>query len=92
VSDVHDVRSGRVTAISLPTGEWFVVIEPASRSQLTERERQRLVHEVNRAAVVACSIRPDRVLLLPPGQLPMTSSGKAQRSEVARRFLNGSLL
>ena len=43
------------------------------------------------AALVACGLRVDEVLILEPGTLPRTSSGKLRRGETLRRYLAGSL-
>lgn len=83
------VRSGRVTAIGTPEGEWVVAAESAESGTTPAAEEVRKA--IRRAAVEVAALAPDHVVLVPPGQLPMTSSGKVQRHEVLRRWLDGSL-
>jgi fatty-acyl-CoA synthase len=89
VSAVPGIRPGRVAAVNLESGEWVIAAErQAAKSVRTD---QADVREVRRAAVTAVNAAPDNVALLPPGSLPMTSSGKLQRSEVRRRWHAGTL-
>lgn len=83
------VRSGRVTAIGTPEGEWVVAAESGESGATPAAEEVR--RAIRRAAVEVAALAPDHVVLVPPGQLPMTSSGKVQRHEVLRRWLDGSL-
>lgn len=91
VSNVPGVRDGRVTAIGTPTGEWIIAAELDGAGLSSTTEIARLRQEVRRAAVSVSTASPDEVILLRPGTLPMTSSGKLQRHEVRRRWLNGAL-
>lgn len=85
VSAVDGVRSGRVTAVGLPTGEWVIVAE----TEIVEAEAKQLRKAIRRMAVKVTSTAPDMIHLIPGGTLPMTSSGKPQRSEVRRCQLEG---
>jgi acyl-CoA synthetase (AMP-forming)/AMP-acid ligase II len=89
VGAVPDVRSGRVTALGLPSGEWIVVAEATSSARADGRAR--LVEEIRRAARRAAEASPDDIVVLAPGTLPMTSSGKLQRHEVQARWLRHEL-
>ncbi|HEV7722800.1 MAG TPA: hypothetical protein VGO60_16020, partial [Iamia sp.] len=51
----------------------------------------RLRADVRRAVVTATSVAPDDVVVLAPGELPMTSSGKLQRHLVRARWIAGDL-
>ncbi len=44
------------------------------------------------AVLAATQLKPDEILLLEPGTLPRTSSGKLRRQETLRRHLAGELL
>lgn len=88
VGGLDDVRPGRVTAFSVPTGEWIVAVEA---SAAVAADPGRLEQGIRRASVGAASASPDHVVVLPPGQLPMTSSGKVQRHELRRRWLTGQI-
>lgn len=50
-----------------------------------------LADACGRAALAATGVAPDLVLLLDPGTLPRTSSGKLRRGETLRRFRAGTL-
>jgi acyl-CoA synthetase (AMP-forming)/AMP-acid ligase II len=90
VGDVDGVRSGRVTVVGLPGGDWVVVAE-AARGPGNARGPDQLRWQIRRAAVAAAGARPDDVVVLAPGSMPMTSSGKLQRGVVRARLLRGEL-
>jgi fatty-acyl-CoA synthase len=92
VGEVAGVRAGRVTAVGLPTGGWVVVAEPFGRSPLRSVEIAPLQREIRRVAVDTAAARPDEVVVVAPGSLPLTSSGKLQRNQVRARFLRGELV
>ena len=89
---VEGIRKGNVVAFSAPdatTGEAIVVVaetrEPANR------------HEALRTAVSAAvqdfiGTPADRVVLVPPGTIPKTSSGKLRRRETRQQYLDDELL
>jgi fatty-acyl-CoA synthase len=54
--------------------------------------REDLAEECRRAVLSATGLDPDLVVLLEPGTLPRTSSGKIRRQETLKRFRDGSLL
>ena len=63
-----------------------------------ERDRRRdpdrdfeLVRAVTGQVVASLGLKPSRVIVLEPGTLPRTSSGKIRRGETSRRFLEGTL-
>jgi acyl-CoA synthetase (AMP-forming)/AMP-acid ligase II len=94
VDALPGVRRGCVAAVShrpeeAPTERLLLFVErhrdaaPAADAALAERCR---------AAVLAASgLDVDRVVVLEPGTLPRTSSGKIRRHETLRRHLAGSL-
>jgi hypothetical protein len=56
-----------------------------------EDERAALPQACRDAVLAATGLDPDRVLVLEPGTLPRTSSGKLRRHETLRRHLAGEL-
>jgi acyl-CoA synthetase (AMP-forming)/AMP-acid ligase II len=91
---IEGVRPGCVTAFSVPnpaqgTEEVVVVAETRLRSS---RSRGRLGQEIRKKVHqdVGCGL--DRVLLVPPGTVSKTSSGKLQRSLSRQRYLSGKLI
>jgi acyl-CoA synthetase (AMP-forming)/AMP-acid ligase II len=90
-ADVEGVRAGCVAAVGLPserqqTERVYVVAEtklgPEAHGGLAERLRERL-----RAQGIAV----DHVLLVAPGSLPKTTSGKLQRRALAEAIASGRL-
>jgi fatty-acyl-CoA synthase len=91
VGDVHGVRLGRVVTVCLPTGEWTIVAEPEANEPLAAGGSLALEREVRRAAVSVGSAKPDAVVFVKRGSLPLTSSGKLQRSQIRIALSQGSL-
>lgn len=88
------IRRGRVIAFGLPnrhtgTEDLVLVAEVRDRRQVDDPTlAQRLTALVSERA----GVRPDRVELVAPGQLPKTTSGKLQRSRVRAAFTSGEPL
>jgi len=94
VDHVAGVRTGCAAAASfLPEGadhEALLVFVEHARDA-TEDERDAMPGLAAEAILRRTSLRPDAVLVLPPGTLPRTSSGKIRRGEALRRHLAGEL-
>jgi len=91
---VAGVRSGCVVATSwLPEGgereELFLFVEHARDA--SDDARERLPEACRKAVAAATGLDPDHVLVLTPGTLPRTSSGKLRRREALERHLGGRL-
>jgi fatty-acyl-CoA synthase len=88
-SEVAGVRTGNVVAFgsSSARGESLIVIAE-SRNQ---SEPDALKRNVRNHLSESFGITPDEVLIVPPGTLPKTSSGKLKRSETKRLFETGKL-
>lgn len=94
VEGTAGLRAGCVVAASrLPeeaaTEELLLFVEAvrgASSDALAD-----LPEACRRAVLTAMGIAVDRVVVLPPGSLPRTSSGKLRRGESLRLFLAGEL-
>lgn len=88
---VDGVRAGAVVAFSVPgkAGDTEAVIivaeakRDADRSAVADAIRTKLFDELG--------LTMSAVEIVEPGTLPKTTSGKLQRSEVRRRFLDGTL-
>jgi acyl-CoA synthetase (AMP-forming)/AMP-acid ligase II len=90
---VEGVRPGCVLAFSIPnsdrgTEEIIVVAETSVRSS---RTRQLLAQEIRKRVHQSMGCGLDQVLLMPPGTVAKTSSGKLQRSLCRQRYLSGEL-
>jgi fatty-acyl-CoA synthase len=91
VSRLDGIREGRVAVVGLPTGEWAVVAEPSHVVPCGSPRAAEIARSVRRAAVHSGATKPDRVVLVPRGQLPLTASGKTQRKLVRRKLVDGGL-
>jgi acyl-CoA synthetase (AMP-forming)/AMP-acid ligase II len=88
---VPGIRTGCAVAIAPLRGDGreavVVLAERSGRAaddgQVAARAREAVLH--------ATGIAPDELVLLAPGTLPRTSSGKMRRAEAARRFAGGTL-
>ena len=90
---VEGVRPGCVSAFGVPnlakgTEEIIVVAETRIRSP--ERCRK-MVQEIKKNVFQDTGCSPDRVVLVPPGNIAKTSSGKIQRYRCRDRYLTGDL-
>ncbi|HEY0638437.1 MAG TPA: AMP-binding protein, partial [Pseudonocardiaceae bacterium] len=85
-TEVPGVRPGGAVAFGLP-GERLVVAVECGGDRAAE-VRAAVVD----AVVAEVGLTPAAVLVLPPGHLPRTSSGKLRRAEVRHRHLLGTLV
>jgi fatty-acyl-CoA synthase len=89
VNGLASVRTGNVVAFSHldSSGAERLVVVCETRTPdvaATQLEVAQSVHD-------ALGLKVDEVLALPPGVLPKTSSGKAQRAKTRAMFVDGSL-
>ncbi len=94
VNELAAVRTGCVAAVShLPEGgereEVLLFVERSRRA--TSSQAARLPRACRERVLGRTGIALDRVLVLEPGTLPRTSSGKIRRQEALRRHLEGEL-
>ena len=82
---VAGVRTGAVVATSIVTdgGEELVILAES------KSPKPDAVKSISAVLSERTGFVPHRVVLLEPGALPRTSSGKLRREEAARRFLRG---
>ena len=82
---VAGVRTGAVVATSIMTdgGEELVILAES------KSPKPDAVKSISAVLSERTGFVPHRVVLLDPGALPRTSSGKLRREEAARRFLRG---
>jgi fatty-acyl-CoA synthase len=93
VGGVEGVRRGSVVAFGafhpeLGT-EGLVVV--AETRLVGDDARARLMDAVAERVAATVEVPPDRVVLVPPGTVPKTSSGKVRRAAARDQFLEGSL-
>jgi len=91
--EVEVVRKGRVAAFAVNEAgeEGIGIAAEISRSVQKILPPEALINAIRQAVADACQQAPSVVVLLNPGALPKTSSGKLQRSACRARLADGSL-
>jgi len=91
--EVEVVRKGRVAAFAVNDQglEGIGIAAEISRSVQKILPPDALIKAIRQAVAEACQQAPSVVVLLNPGALPKTSSGKVQRAACALRHADGSL-
>lgn len=89
VADIDGVRKGNVVAFSKPgtQSEDLIVVAETRLGSTGEN----LVQTIKNAVREELFLNVEDVVLLPPGGLPKTSSGKLQRSKTRQRYLSKTL-
>ncbi|WP_082363371.1 AMP-binding protein [Chondromyces crocatus] len=91
--DVEGLREGCAVALGFtpPEGAEEALLVLTERARDERGDDAALEARARTAIAEATGVRPHTVVLLPPGALPRTSSGKLRRREALRRFLAGEL-
>jgi acyl-CoA synthetase (AMP-forming)/AMP-acid ligase II len=91
-SHPHVQREGAV-AFSIEVGgeEQLVVVQEVERGHLHKLEQADVLNAIAEAITRQHELQPYAVVLIKPGSLPRTSSGKVQRSLCRSQFLEGAL-
>jgi acyl-CoA synthetase (AMP-forming)/AMP-acid ligase II len=86
---VVGLRPGCAVALPLPTaeGEALLLLAEARRGA----DEAALAEHIAARVAASTGVRPHQVLVLAPGTLPRTSSGKRRRAEALRRYLADEL-
>lgn len=92
VLDLGAPLQGRCVAISVegPRAEGLAIIAEVARDA-SEASFHMLVRNIRRAVIDEHEIDPRLVLLVRPGSIPMTTSGKVQRSACRTDLIHGRL-
>lgn len=85
---VEGVRRGNVIAFGVPDQERMVVV---AETRAVDGEGMTVAKETMLALTRRLSHAPQEVVLVPPGTLPKTSSGKPQRGVCRQQYLDGQL-
>ena len=89
---IQEITGGRVAAISIPddrTEKLVAIVELKKRGDSHEEALQRLrtvKREVTSAISQSHSVRVADLVLVPPGSIPITTSGKVRRSACVDRY------
>jgi acyl-CoA synthetase (AMP-forming)/AMP-acid ligase II len=73
------------------TSERLVVVAELARSTADEVDFEKVLRAIQRAVTEMHGVRIHDLVLVPPGTVPKTSSGKVQRSACRAEFLAGRL-
>ena len=93
VSQSHEAlqpNAGAAFSVSTATGESVVVVHEINRNHRND-DMAAVVRAIRHALVDDQEIDPLAILLLRPGGLPLTTSGKVQRSLCRQRYQDGQL-
>jgi long-chain fatty acid adenylase/transferase FadD26 len=88
---VQEITGSRAAAISVPTErteQLAVIVEFKNRGS-SDEELHSVKHEVTSAISGSHGVRVADVVLVPPGSIPITTSGKVRRSACAERYYQG---
>lgn len=85
---VDGIRAGRCVAFAMPGEEKAVVLAEA----VEPGESERLAREIARTVADAVGVPPADVIVLPPGVVQKTTSGKLRRTAMREAYASGELL
>jgi acyl carrier protein len=92
VSDIAGVRAGCVAVFATPDAEAGTErLVVAAETRARESKREELRASIVNVAVDTLGTPPDEVLLLEPGSVPKTSSGKIRRAACREMYERGTL-
>jgi long chain fatty acid CoA FadD26 len=89
---IQEITGGRAAAISVPNhrSEQLVAIVELKKRGSSEEEALDRLHSIKREVTSAISeshnVRVADLVLVPPGSIPITTSGKIRRSACAQRY------
>jgi long-chain fatty acid adenylase/transferase FadD26 len=90
---IQEITGGRAAAISVPEdqSERLVAIAEVKKRGSSDEEAlhklRSVKREVSSAVSKSHSVRVADLVLVPPGSIPITTSGKVRRSACAERYL-----
>lgn len=84
-------NSGAAFSSEIANSEQLVIVQEVERSYLRKLDIGEVVRNIRREVMVQHDIGAHTIVLIKPGSIPKTSSGKIQRYACRRRFLSGSL-
>jgi len=95
---IQEITGGRAAAISIPDGctEQLVAIAELKKRGDSEEEALHRIRTVKREVTVAIkrshSLRVADLVLVPPGSIPITTSGKVRRSACVEWYRHDQFL
>lgn len=88
---VPGVRSGAVAAFSVPgdSTERIVVVAEFKRSSADGADAEEIAEQVRQRIQTEAGLTIDDIILVAPGSVPKSTSGKVQRRLTRQRYLDG---
>lgn len=89
-----DVQPNAAAAFSVETeqGEALMIVSEVRRVAQTPDDEKSIKNKMAQSVGLAFGLIPHEILLIPPGKLPKTSSGKIQRLKARELFAKKSIL
>ena len=84
-------NAGAAFADSSPTGERLIVVQEIERTQRHRLDIDDIVGTIREAVVTEHEVNPTEIVLIAPGTLPKTTSGKIQRALTQSLWRDGRL-
>ena len=93
VGGLHGVRAGNVIAFGMEgyKGKESVVVVAEVRLKGDDVDLDDVRHDIHHRTLEVCGLPPRDIMLVQPGSLPKTSSGKLQRAKCREHYLDESL-
>ncbi|NUN14441.1 MAG: fatty acyl-AMP ligase [Myxococcales bacterium] len=91
VSQLSGVRTGNVAAFGLTAADGKAELVVVCAEAKETADASALIQEIRGRVMEFVGIRIDEVVLLAPGSLPKTSSGKLQRRQAKQMYVEGTL-
>lgn len=90
INQVDGVRTGNACALGIvkDDGEALVVL---AETRHEDKDSAALEEALRKTVLRVCGVPADDIVLLSPGTLPKTSSGKIQRVKARRQYVEGRL-
>jgi acyl-CoA synthetase (AMP-forming)/AMP-acid ligase II len=85
------IDAGAAFAVDVAGEEKVVVVQEVERTYLRKINHCEIVENIRRALTVHNGVQVHEVVLIKPGSLPKTSSGKIQRFQCRLKFLGNRL-
>lgn len=84
-------NSGAAFSVEVEGEERLVVVQEVERTYVRKLNSSEVVSAINQVVSLEHELAIDTIVLLKPGSIPKTSSGKIQRSACRQKFIEGSL-
>lgn len=84
-------NSGAAFGIKVDSEEQLIVVQEVERSWLRKLDLYEVIGDIRQALMAQHELRVSAIVLIKPGSIPKTSSGKIMRNACRIKFLEGTL-